>query len=71
MDNASLKLRKIKKKDTLWKRYMETREGKYYTEYCRARNQVHKMTINMLKQFEYKLANKAKANPKAVWKYIN
>ena len=50
---------------------METREGRYYTEYCRARNQVRKMTINMQKQFEYKLANEAKANPKAVWKYIN
>ena len=25
----------------------------------------------MQKQFEYKLANEAKANPKAVWKYIN
>ena len=29
MDSASL--RKIKKKHTLWKRYMETREGRYYT----------------------------------------
>ena len=32
-------VKKIQKKNTLWKRYMETKEGKYYTEYCRARNQ--------------------------------
>ena len=50
---------------------METREGNYYTEYGRARNQVRKLTRRMQKQFEIKLAIEATSNPKAVWKYIN
>ena len=29
------------------------------------------MTITLQKQFEMKLAAKAKSNPKAIWKYIN
>ena len=62
---------KIKKKHTLWKRYMETKEGKYYTEYCRARNQVRKLKRTIQKEFEMKLATEAKTNPKAVWKYMN
>ena len=54
LDEASV--RKIKKKHTLWKRY---------TEFCKARNQVRKMTRNLQKQFEMKLAAEAKFNPKA------
>ena len=50
---------------------METKEGKYYTEYCRARNQVCKLTRRIQKEFEMKLATEAKINPKVVWKYMN
>ena len=64
-------VKKIKKKHILWKRYMETKEGKYYTEYCRARNQVRKLTRRIQKEFEMKLATESKTNPKAVWKYMN
>ena len=49
----------VKKKHTLWKRYMETKEGKYYAEYCRARNQVRKLTRRIQKEFEMKLATEA------------
>ena len=45
-------VRKIKKKHTLWKRYMETKERKCYTEYCRARSQVCKLTRRIQKEFE-------------------
>ena len=69
LDQASV--RKIKKKHALWKRYMETREGRYYDEFCKMRNKVRKLTRNLQKQFEKKLANEAKTNPKAIWKYIN
>ena len=44
---------------------------KYYTEYCRARNQVRKLTRRIQKEFELKLATEAKTNPKAVWKCMN
>ena len=53
------------------KRYMETKEGKYYTEYCRDRNQVRNLTRRIQKEFEMNLATEAKTNPKAVWKYMN
>ena len=69
LDKSSI--RKIKKKHTLWKRFMETNDGKRYTEYCRARNQVRALTRKLQKQFEVNLAHDAKTNPKAVWKYMN
>ena len=50
---------------------METKEGKYYTEYRRARNQVRKLTRRIQKEFEMKLATESKTNPKAGWKYMN
>ena len=59
-------VKEIKKKHTLWKQYMETKEEKYYTEYCRARNEVHKLTRRIQKEFEMKLTTEVKLNPKAV-----
>ena len=50
---------------------METKEGKYYTEYCRTRNQVRKLTRRIQKEFEMKLATDSKTNSKAVRKYMN
>ena len=50
---------------------MEIEEGKYCTEYCRARNQVCKLTRRIQNEFEMKLAAEAMTNPKAVWKYMN
>ena len=38
---------------------METKEGKYYAEYCRARNQVRKLMRRIQKEFEMKLATEA------------
>ena len=54
-DEDEASVRKIKKKHTLWKRYMETKDGMYYTEFFKARNQVRKMTRKLQKQFEMKL----------------
>ena len=66
MSNINIYKRKIpiekesvkttKKKHNLWKRYIETKEGKYYIEYCRSRNKVRKTTKITLKGFEMKLA---------------
>ena len=33
-------LSSIRKKHRMWQRYMETREGSKYQDYCRARNKV-------------------------------
>ena len=48
LDEASVT--KIKKKHTLWKRYIETKDGLYYAEFCKARNQIRKMTRKLQKQ---------------------
>ena len=57
-------VKKVKKKHTLQKRYLETKEGNYYTEYCRARNQVRKLTRRIQKEFEMKLAQKLRQTQK-------
>ena len=44
---------------------METKEGNYYTEYYRTRNQVRKLTRRIQKEFEMKLATRAKTDPKS------
>ena len=50
---------------------MEIIEGKCYTEYCKARNQVRKSRRRIQKEFEMKLAAEAKTNPKAGYQYMN
>ncbi len=45
---------------------METKDGMYYAEFCKARNHVRKMTRKLQKQFDTKLAAEAKYNPKAI-----
>ena len=60
---------KIKQKHNLWKRYMETRLSKYYTDYCRVRNKVKNMTKYFRKQKEKSISSNVRKNPKAFWKY--
>ena len=50
---------------------METKDGKKYSEYCRARNQVRALTWKIPKKYELDLATDAKSNPTAIWKYMN
>ena len=64
-------LAKRKKKHRLWKRYLESKDGKVYEEYCRCRNQVRRMTRRAIKLHEKDIAKKAKLNNKAFWKFIN
>ena len=68
MDQASIK--KIKKKHSLWKKYMATKDGEVYQEYCRARNQLRSLTRRIRNNFEKGIAKEVKKNPKAIWKYI-
>ena len=62
-------LTKIRKKHRLWQRYMETKEGVKYQEYCRIRNQVRKLTRQAKSIYEKQIADEAKTNPKKFWKY--
>ncbi len=61
----------IKKKHRLWTRQMEDKDPKKRREYCKVRNKVTKMSKNLRREFEKKLAKESKTNPKAVWKYIH
>jgi hypothetical protein len=62
-------LSKIKRKERLWARYLNTRDGEAYKEYCKVRNQVRTLTRKITKQFEKQIAQEVKTNPKKFWKY--
>ena len=62
-------LSKIKRKERLWTRYLNTRDGEAYKEYCKVRNQVRTLTRKITKQFEKQIAQEVKTNPKKFWKY--
>ncbi len=64
-------IRLIKHKHRLWTRYLETRDGQKYTEYCRVRNQVRSQTRKLAKIREQEIAREAKNNPKKFWQFIN
>ena len=68
LDNTAMK--KVKKKHAAWRRYMQTREGQDYNDYCRARNQVKQATKHAMKDYESKIAKEAKTNPSGFFKYI-
>ena len=50
-------LSKRKKKYTLWKRYLESRDANVYEEYCRCRNQIRRLTRQGIKVYERKQKN--------------
>ena len=62
-------LTKVKKKREAYKRYMETREGKDYLLYVKARNQAKAECRKSVKQHEKEIAKAAKSNPKAFYAY--
>lgn len=64
-------LSKRKRKYRLWKRYMESKDGKIYQEYCRCRNQLRRMTRKAIKRHEKEVARKAKNDVKPFWSYVN
>ena len=53
-------IKKIKKKRRCWLRYMETRDGKKYQEYVRARNQVKGLVRKAKLEMENSIARNAK-----------
>jgi hypothetical protein len=59
---------KIKRKQRLWTRFLNTRDGEIYAEYCQVRNQVRNIT-RKITQHEKRIATEVKSNPKKFWKY--
>jgi hypothetical protein len=63
-------LAKVRRKHAAWRRYMDTREGRDYKVFCKARNQAKWATRQAIRQFEKGIANNAKKNPAAFYKYV-
>ena len=64
-------LTKVRKKTESYKRYLETRDGREYEMYCKARNQARRATRQAMKHFKKELAKTTKTNPKTFHKYVN
>ena len=62
-------LAKMKKKTASFKRYMETKEGKDYQVYAKARNQARWACRAAVRDFEKNIAKESKVNPKAFYNY--
>ena len=63
-------LKAIRKKHRMWQRYLETKDGQKYQEYCRARNKIRALTRGARSIYEKKIANDCKKNPKMFWNYV-
>ena len=64
-------LRKVRKKHSAYRRYLQTKDGEDYQAYVAARNASGKATRAAVKSFEKKIAKDCKQNPKAFWSYYS
>ncbi len=60
----------IRKKHKLYRRWLETQQGKDYQEFAKARNQAKWACRKAVRMLEKKIADQAKHNPKAFWSYV-
>ena len=61
----------VKKKYSLFKRFLQSNSSKDYKEYIQARNNTCKLIKQAKKCHEKKVASQTKTNPKSFWKYVN
>ena len=61
----------VKGKDSAFKKYLASKEGKDYTNYCKERNKARRATRQAMKDYEKMIAKEAKKKPKAFHKYVN
>ena len=69
MNRTAMQLRK--KKETLWRKYTLTRDLLDHARFTRCRNQLRKLTRDLRKKYEMKLAVGIKQNPKSFWRYTS
>jgi len=62
---------RIRRKKTAFERYKETRDGKDYLEYTRARNAAKAETRRAVREYEKEIARLCKKNPKAFYRHVN
>ena len=68
--NTTIK-KSVKKKNKLFKRYLETRNSWHYHEYVKIRNKTTHDIKNAKYKYEKNIASKCKENPKSFWAYVN
>jgi hypothetical protein len=59
------------RKRSAFKLYKQTREGKDYLAYTKARNMAKAETGRAVRDFEREIAKRAKTNPKAFYSFVN
>lgn len=64
-------LTRIRKKKAAFARFQQTRDGKEYLEYTRARKEAKAETRRAVREYERSVAKLAKRNPKAFYSYVN
>ena len=62
-------MRKIRRKKEAYQRYLQTRDGKDFLEYTKARNQAKGACRQAIRNHEKNVAREAKINPKAFFAY--
>ena len=68
MNNKALTA--VKHKDEMYKVYLQSKDEKNYTAYCKARNKARGACRKAMKEFECAVARDTKSNPKAFHKYV-
>lgn len=62
-------LASVRKKHKLYRRWLQTKDGQDYLEYCKARNKAKRDCRKAKKRLEKEVAKDSKRNPKKFWSY--
>ena len=58
----------LRKKQRLWKKYLNTEDNNAYLRHQKISNQLATLTKKSIKFVEREISNQVKDNPKAFWK---
>ena len=61
----------IREKKAAWNRYRKNKSAENWETFSKARNNANRTIKDNKAQFEMKIANEIKTNPKQFWRYIN
>ena len=64
-------LQQIRKKNSLWRKYLRVKTKTAYNEFCRARNYIRSRTRSKAREIEDENDREAKRNPKRFWTFVN
>ena len=63
-------LRLKNKKTRLWRRYARTRSSYDHSAFVQSKNKLRNLTRNLRADYESRIANGSKNNPKTFWRYV-